>query len=134
MARFLPTSFGKRKSALVKENGEPVPSFRVLERNEIVGAKAFDGHGTARPTSTLRPYSQVDVLAEEENMFSGLKINRYVCLPVATVTLPFVCFPERPGVSSSSPDLVLVPTCRALPHCLPLFARQNPCSSCCYNL
>ncbi|SPO04222.1 uncharacterized protein DNG_06905 [Cephalotrichum gorgonifer] len=30
----------------------------------------------ARPTSTVRPYSQVDVLAEEENMFSGLKINR----------------------------------------------------------
>lgn len=78
MARF-PVSFGKRKPAVAKEDGEVVPSFRVLERTDVEGVKTFDGSSRpARPTSTVRPYSQVDNLAEEENMFTGLKVNRYV--------------------------------------------------------
>lgn len=78
MARF-PVSFGKRKPAVTKEDGEVVPSFRVLERTDVEGVKTFDGSSRpARPTSTVRPYSQVDNLAEEENMFTGLKVNRYV--------------------------------------------------------
>lgn len=78
MARF-PVSFGKRKSAAAKEDGEVVPSFRVLERTDLEGVKTFDGSSRpARPVSTVRPYSQVDNLAEEENMFTGLKVNRYV--------------------------------------------------------
>jgi hypothetical protein len=76
MARF-PVPFGRRKSAVAKEDGEAVPSFRVLERAEV-GAKSFDGPRMTRPTSTLRPYSQTDILAEEENMFASLTINRYV--------------------------------------------------------
>lgn len=56
-----------------------VPSFRVLERTDVEGVKTFDGSSRpARPTSTVRPYSQVDNLAEEENMFTGLNVNRYV--------------------------------------------------------
>lgn len=78
MPRF-PVAFGKRKSGVSKEDGELVPSFRVLDRTEAVGVKTFNGHpGTGRPVSTARPYSQVDNLAEEENMFSNLKMNRYV--------------------------------------------------------
>ena len=78
MARF-PVSFGKRRSAAAKDDGEVVPSFRVLERTDVEGVKTFDGSSRpARPTSTVRPYSQVDSLAEEENMFTGLKVNRYV--------------------------------------------------------
>lgn len=73
-----------------------VSSFRVLERNEPVGIKSFDGNrGVARPISTVRPYSQVDFLAEEENMFAGLKGNRYVDSPCAVHSSPFVVWRVR---------------------------------------
>lgn len=79
MARF-PVPFGKRKSAVPKEDGDVVPSFRVLERTDPVGVKSFDDpRGARRPVSTVRPHSQVDNLAaEEENMFAHLNGNRYV--------------------------------------------------------
>lgn len=73
-------AFGKRKSAMPKEDGEVVPSFRVLERTDQVGVKSFDDpRAVRRPVSTVRPYSQADTLApEEENMFVNLHANRYV--------------------------------------------------------
>jgi len=80
MAKF-PVAFGKRKSAANKEHVDgQVSSFRVLERTEVGEVKPFDsGSGLGRPitTTTVRPYSQVDMLAEEDNMFTSLKINRY---------------------------------------------------------
>ncbi|MBE3049367.1 hypothetical protein IMZ48_44085 [Candidatus Bathyarchaeota archaeon] len=91
MPRF-PVAFGKRKSSAPKDDGEVVPSFRVLERTtDATGVKSFDGsRGVSRPMSTVRPYSQVDYLAEEENMFAGLKVNRYVDYPYAVYSSRFV--------------------------------------------
>ena len=91
MPRF-PVPFGKRKSSAPKDDGEVVPSFRVIERTpDATGVKNFDGsRGVSRPMSTARPYSQVDYLAEEENMFAGLKGNRYVDYPCAVHSSHFV--------------------------------------------
>lgn len=73
-------AFGKRKSAMPKEDGDFVPSFRVLERADQTGVKSFDDpRAVRRPVSMVRPYSQVDNLGvEEENMFVNLNANRYV--------------------------------------------------------
>ncbi|CAI4217101.1 unnamed protein product [Parascedosporium putredinis] len=78
MAKF-PVTFGKRKSAT--SNADPdgqVSSFRVLERTEVAGVKSFDGgSGLGRPiATTVRPYSQVNMVADEDNMFANLQINR----------------------------------------------------------
>jgi hypothetical protein len=77
MPRFSVT-FGRRKSTADNLDNAPVtPSFRVLERSEVAGAKQVDGgvkpvnQGLHRPTGS-------DVTFED-NIFADLKPNRYVC-------------------------------------------------------
>jgi hypothetical protein len=93
MPRF-PVAFGKRRSA-AHENVADAPTFRVLERTEVMagagggsggsggsGARSLDAGSTmGRPlTSTPRTQAQPDMVSAEDNMFAGLKINRYVPL------------------------------------------------------
>lgn len=54
------------------------PSFRVLERTEVVGAKPFDG-GVKLTTMThsLHKPTRSDVTVDD-NIFADLKPNRYV--------------------------------------------------------
>lgn len=77
MPRFS-VAFGRRRSTADSlENAAPTgPSFRVLERTEVVSAKPFDGG--MRLTSTthsLHKPTASDVTADD-NIFAGLKSNR----------------------------------------------------------
>lgn len=79
MPRF---AFGKRKSTADVENDAPAPSFRVLERSEVVdgNGKSFDGGARfAIKTQTL-PKTTVSDLSYEDNIFANYKpaANRYV--------------------------------------------------------
>ncbi|KAK4105970.1 hypothetical protein N658DRAFT_414129 [Parathielavia hyrcaniae] len=70
--------FGRRKSTA--DNLENVtvtgPSFRVLERTEVVGSKAFDSGGRhAAPTHSFHRTTGSD-LTVEDNIFADLKSNR----------------------------------------------------------
>ena len=89
MGKF-PVTFGKRKSAANKDDTDgQVSSFRVLERTEVTGVKSFDGGAAQlRPfsTTTVRPYSHVDMVADEDNMFANLRVNRYVPVQSPSMT------------------------------------------------
>lgn len=79
MPRF---AFGKRKSAADVQNDTPAPSFRVLDRSEVVdgNGKSFDGGAhLAIKTQTL-PRTTVSDLSYEDNLFANFKptANRYV--------------------------------------------------------
>lgn len=98
MPRF-PVPFGKRRSTVNPDDfhddqvaAAAAPSFRVLDRTEAATpGKSFDGgHRLSRlppaPSPTMVPlqdYPQTRTMtsewAEEDNMFAGLKTNRYVC-------------------------------------------------------
>jgi hypothetical protein len=86
MPRF-PVAFGKRRSTAVIEDFENAqiaqPSFRVLDRTDVVAGRPFDGNARmARATQSLSyppPQRRVE-MAEDDNMFADLKTNRYVYL------------------------------------------------------
>ena len=79
MPRFS-VAFGRRKSTADNLENAAVtgPSFRVLERTEVVGAKPFDG-GVRLTTMThsLHKSTGSDVTVDD-NIFADLKPNRYV--------------------------------------------------------
>lgn len=85
MPRFS-VAFGRRKSTADElQNAEvaPEPSFRVLERVDVTSGKSFDGGARlARATTTATVFAQPNLLQTpdeaEDNMFAGLKVNRYV--------------------------------------------------------
>jgi hypothetical protein len=81
MPRF-PVAFGRRRSTVTPDdfqNGQiAAPSFRVLERSEVVGGKSFDGGVRLARASHSFPQPVVHEIAMEENMFADLKTNRYV--------------------------------------------------------
>ena len=79
MPRFS-VSFGRRKStADTLENAAVTsPSFRVLERSEVVGTKPFDGGARISTTThSIHKSTEPDVTADD-NIFADLKPNRYV--------------------------------------------------------
>lgn len=79
MPRF---AFGKRKSAADVENDTPAPSFRVLERSEVVdgNGKSFDGGARFAVKTQTLPRTTVSDLSYEDNIFANFKpaTNRYV--------------------------------------------------------
>ncbi|KAK4131981.1 hypothetical protein BT67DRAFT_140995 [Trichocladium antarcticum] len=79
MARFS-VAFGRRKSTADSlENATATgPSFRVLERSEVVGVKAFDSSARlSTMTHSLHRPTRSDVTVDD-NIFADLKSNRYV--------------------------------------------------------
>lgn len=81
MPRFS-VAFTRRKStADALDNATATgPSFRVLDRSEVVGSKAFDGGvklATTTTTHALHRPTRSDVTVED-NIFADLKPNRYV--------------------------------------------------------
>ncbi|KAL2263844.1 hypothetical protein VTK26DRAFT_4753 [Humicola hyalothermophila] len=77
MGRFS-VAFGRRRSTADNLENATVtgPSFRVLERSEVVGAKSFDG-GVKLTTMTHRVHKTAgsDVTVDD-NIFADLKPNR----------------------------------------------------------
>ena len=79
MPRFS-VSFGRRRSTV--DNLDNVtaatgPSFRVLERTDVVGAKPFDsGVRMTTTTHSLHKSTASDVTVDD-NIFADLKPNRY---------------------------------------------------------
>ncbi|KAI1806445.1 hypothetical protein F4811DRAFT_149223 [Daldinia bambusicola] len=78
MPRF-PVTFRRKSTAAEDPNG-PVAehSFRVLERPEVGNGKSFDGGVRLARMTGSAPRSNVPDLAAEDNLFAGLKNNRYV--------------------------------------------------------
>lgn len=79
MPRFS-VAFGRRRSTVdnldnVTVNG---PSFRVLERSEVVGAKTFDGGVKLTTTTHSLHKSTASDITVDDNIFADLKSNRYV--------------------------------------------------------
>ncbi|KAL2269886.1 hypothetical protein VTJ83DRAFT_2070 [Remersonia thermophila] len=73
MPRFS-VNFGRRKSTADNlENATVAPSFRVLERSEVVGSKPFEGGVNVVAVSHRSTGSDVSV---EDNIFADLKPNR----------------------------------------------------------
>lgn len=86
MPRF---AFGKRKSAADVDNDAPTPSFRVLDRSEVVdgNGKSFDGGARLNVKTQTFPRTTVSDISYEDNIFANYKpaANRYVrhsCIPV----------------------------------------------------
>lgn len=81
MPRF---AFGKRKSAAEGENDVAPPSFRVLDRSEVVdgsnAAKSFDGGARLSAKTHVMPKTTVADVSYDDNIFADLKsnTNRYV--------------------------------------------------------
>lgn len=75
MPRF-PVTFRRKSTAAEDPNG-PVAehSFRVLERAEVSSGKSFDGGVRLARMTGSAPRPNV---AAEDNLFAGLKNNRYV--------------------------------------------------------
>ncbi|KAL1836939.1 hypothetical protein VTJ49DRAFT_4452 [Mycothermus thermophilus] len=73
MPRFS-VNFGRRKSTADNlENATVAPSFRVLERSEVVASKQFEGGVKVAAVSHRSTGSDVSV---EDNIFADLKPNR----------------------------------------------------------
>lgn len=82
MPRF--TAFGRRKSTADNLNSAVVQSsFRVLERSEVNGKK-LDGGGRSSSRTHLPP-TRASNLTGEDNIFAGLKLNRYVLRSLVVV-------------------------------------------------
>lgn len=81
MPRF-PVAFGRRKSAADSLENVPAaePSFRVLERAEVVNGKSFDGGARLAARTHHLPQTSVSGISIEDNIFADLKTNRYVIL------------------------------------------------------
>ena len=79
MPRFS-VAFGRRRStADTLENAAPTgPSFRVLERAEVVSSKPFDGGVRLTATTHSLHKPTVSEVAVDDNIFADLKSNRYV--------------------------------------------------------
>ncbi|KAG5927791.1 hypothetical protein E4U53_002801 [Claviceps sorghi] len=81
MPRFS-VAFTKRKSASdgldnVPLSSSDVPSFRVIDREELANGRSFDGGARMRRASkSFPPKSSLLDLGAEENMFADLKVNR----------------------------------------------------------
>jgi hypothetical protein len=79
MPRFS-VAFGRRKSTAdsLENTAATGPSFRVLERSEVVGVKTFDGGvRLSTVTHSLNKPTGSDVTVDD-NIFADLKSNRYV--------------------------------------------------------
>lgn len=72
MPRF---AFGKRKSAADVDHDVATPSFRVLERSEVVdgNGKSFDGGARFAVKSQALPRTTVSDLSYEDNIFADYK-------------------------------------------------------------
>jgi len=85
MPRFS-VAFGRRRSTADNlENAAPTgPSFRVLERTEVVASKPFEsGMRVTAMTHSLHKSTASDATADD-NIFADLKSNRYAqTLPVS---------------------------------------------------
>jgi hypothetical protein len=80
MARFS-VAFGRRKSSADNLENAAVtgPSFRVLERTEVVGSKPFEGGmRVAAVTHSIQHRPTGSDVTVDDNMFADLKSNRYV--------------------------------------------------------
>lgn len=78
MPRF-PVTFRRKSTAAEDPNG-PIAehSFRVLERSEVSNGKSFDGGARLAKMTGTAPKTSISDLATEDNLFAGLKNNRYV--------------------------------------------------------
>jgi hypothetical protein len=75
MPRFS-VGFGRRKSTADNLNDAIAePSFRVLDRTEVVG-KSFDGGARLSAKTHHMPTTSVDINVED-NIFAEMKANRY---------------------------------------------------------
>jgi hypothetical protein len=84
MPRFS-ISLGRRKLSVTEDDIQhdqiTEPSFRVLERTEVVSNKSFDGGARMmRAAQTFPQQVRVQEVVLEDNMFADLKTNRYVAL------------------------------------------------------
>lgn len=80
MPRF---AFGKRKSTAGIENDLATPSFRVLDRSEVVTerphGRTFDGGANLSAKTHTLPRTTVSSISLEDNIFAEYKPNyRYV--------------------------------------------------------
>lgn len=116
MPRFS-VGFGRRKSTAAAEELQNAqvaagPSFRVLERTEVTPGKSFDGGArlSKATTTAIYPRNDMSQLSVEDNMFSDIKTNRYVCPSPPSPTLShvthsrsrFACVPRGPHLSLRS--------------------------------
>lgn len=79
MPRFS-VAFGRRKSTAdnLEHAAATGPSFRVLERSEVIGSKPFDGGvKLTAMTHSLHKSTGSDVTVDD-NIFADLKSNRWV--------------------------------------------------------
>ncbi|OTB08690.1 hypothetical protein M426DRAFT_18778 [Hypoxylon sp. CI-4A] len=77
MPRF-PVTFRRRSTAEDPNGPVAEHSFRVLERNEVSSGKSFDGGARLAKMTGTAPKSNIPDLAMEDNLFAGVKNNRYV--------------------------------------------------------
>ncbi|KAJ4295776.1 hypothetical protein N0V88_004478 [Collariella sp. IMI 366227] len=77
MPRFS-VAFGRRKSSAdnIDHAAATGPSFRVLERTEVVGAKPFDGGARFAHMNHSNHKSSPSDATAEDNIFADLKSNR----------------------------------------------------------
>lgn len=79
MPRF---AFGKRKSATEGENDAAPPSFRVLDRSEVVDSsnagnagKSFEGGARHFAKTHVLPRTTVADVSYDDNIFADIKPN-----------------------------------------------------------
>lgn len=80
MPRF-PVNFRRKSTVLDDQTGPVEPSFRVLDRSQVVPGhasnKSFDGGAKMRATGGVSKSSLTEVTSED-NLFADMKTNRYV--------------------------------------------------------
>lgn len=74
MPRF---AFGKRKSVAEGDHDVAPPSFRVLDRSEVVegNGRSFDGGVRLSAKTHTLPRTTVADISYEDNIFANLKPN-----------------------------------------------------------
>lgn len=81
MPRF---AFGKRRSTAEGDNEPAPPSFRVLDRSEVIegNGKAFDGGARLSAKHQALPRTTQSDLTYEDDLFADFKptTNRYVLI------------------------------------------------------
>lgn len=77
MPRF-PVNFRRKSTAEDPHGPIAEPSFRVLERSQVSTGKSFDGGARLAKMTAGAPKSNIPDIAVEDNLFAGLKNNRYV--------------------------------------------------------
>lgn len=126
MPRF---AFGKRRSTAEGDNEVPPPSFRVLDRSEVIDAagKTFDNGARLSTKQQGLPRSAVADLSYEDDLFSDFKpntTNRYV-VP-GFHSSGFIRLPGRPGRSPISLPLWKAPNLVTLVTHVSCFDHRRP--------